>query len=203
MTRFKSVVSDIDGTLRNNIEEAAPQLRLDKRGSHAYAGFLFMSMHVFKRYSTKKILRGEGSQDNKDATDCDGNGCDGNGCAGLEEEGVNILKKYQDISMARTRNNFRDLDMIKSAIRESGADIPVERVVNNDMLHGIEGKVLLLQDNPISALRDVLRHKDAEAILIPRYYNDFLGGIVSRISKRVHMAGWKDVDGFISGSGQK
>lgn len=195
MTRFKSVVSDIDGTLRNNIEEAAPPLRLEKRGSHAYAGFLFMSMHMFKRYSTKKILRGEGSQDNKDAADCD--------CAGLEEEGVNILKKYRDISMARTRNNFRDLDMIKRAIRESGADIPVERVVKNDMLHGIEGKVLLLQDNPISTLRDVLRHKDAEAILIPRYYNDFLGGIVSRISKRVHMAGWKDVDGFISGSEQK
>ena len=196
MTRFKSVVSDIDGTLNNNIEEASPKFDTGKRGFALYAGLLFTSMHMFKKHSTKKILRSEA-----DAA----NGAEEVGTVMLNSDGVRVLRDHSDISSVKTRNNFRDLPAIERTLRDSGADVEVKRVgkeEKDDMLYGTEGPALLVQDNPLSTLKDILRHKDSEAVIIPHYYNAFFGRMVCLLSKRIRMGDWKEVEKMVSEQGQ-
>lgn len=191
-TRFKGIVSDTDGTLNNSVEEAAPEFYTGKRGFHIYAGLLFTGMHIFKGHSTKKILRCEAESAPEE---------DRGIRARLNQEGVEVLKDYRSISTVKTRNNFRDLPEIERTLKDNGADVPVRRVgkdEKDDMLYGAEGKTLLVQDNPISTLKDILRHTDSEAVLIPHYYNIALGRLVCMVSKRIHIGDWAEVRRMIS-----
>lgn len=196
MARFKSIVSDIDGTLNNNIEEASPKFDTEKRGFALYSALIFTCMHMFKGHSARKILRSESEVDRQ---------ADEAYHVRLDPDGLRVLKDNSSISLVKTRNNFRDLPAIERALKDSGANVKVKRVSKeerDDMLHGVEGPALLIQDNPISTLKDILRHKDSEATIIPHHYNMALGKLACIISKRVHIGDWNDVEKMISEPGQ-
>ena len=164
--KTKKMVFDIDGTLVDNIsKELSSRFRTDTFGARLFSEFVYNLMHLTPHHSSKVILRKPE----------------------FDDKIVAMLRRSSGNAEVRTRNNFRDLEQIRTALGDIGIEPKITRVKSSDKLLESDGAATLLEDTPLNALISISKHKAADAIIVPRPYNRALSRLAAAISHRIRV----------------
>ncbi len=164
--KTRKTVFDIDGTLVDNIsKELSIRLRTDTPGARLFSELVYNLMHLTPHHSSKVILRKPE----------------------FDDKVIAMLRRSCDNAEVRTRNNFRDLEQIRTALGDIGIEPKITRVKSSDKLLESDGAATLVEDTPLNALISISKHKAADAIIVSRPYNRALSRLAAAISHRIRV----------------